>query len=79
MAEPMASASVKDSPRIHTANAMVINGEIVAIIEVDCGLMRDRPAFTRNDGKTVAKKPVPAASQKNRGLEEKSTLRLVTI
>ena len=79
MAEPIASTSVKGSPRIQTASEMVISGEIVAIIEVDCGLMRERPAFTRNDGRTVAKNAVPAASQKNRGLEEKSKLQLVTI
>jgi hypothetical protein len=58
---------------------MVINGEIVAIIEVDCGEMRESPAFTMNDGRTVAKNPVPAASQKNLGLEEKSKLRLTRI
>jgi hypothetical protein len=46
---------------------------------VDCGLMRDNPAFTRNEGRTVAKNPVPAANQKNRGLEEKSKLQLVTM
>ena len=77
MAEPRASATVNGSPKIHTASEIVINGEIVAIIEVDCALMRERPAFTRNDGNTVAKKAVPAESQKNRGEDEKSKLRLV--
>lgn len=70
---------VKSSPKIQTANEIVMMGEMVEIMLVDCGLMRESPALTRNDGSTVAKKPVPAESQKNRGDDEKSKLWLTTI
>ena len=79
MLAPMASASVNGSPNIQTAKAIVTSGEIVAIIEVVCGVVRDRPAFTKNDGVTVAKIAVPADSQKKRGLDEKSKPLLTTI
>lgn len=74
IAEPIASASVNSSPKIHTAKAMVMSGEMVAIILVVWGVVLDNPAFTKNDGITVAKIAVPADSQKKRGLDEKSKL-----
>ena len=64
---------------METAKAIVTSGEIVAIIDVVCGVVRDNPALTRNDGMTVAKIAVPAESQKNLGDDEKSKLRLTTI
>ena len=79
MAEPIASAIVKGSPKIHTAKTIVMSGEMVAIMLVVWGVVLDNPAFTRNDGMTVAKIAVPAESQKNLGDDEKSKLRLTTI
>jgi hypothetical protein len=78
IAAPIASASVKGSPKIHTAKVIVTSGEIVAIIEVVCGVVLDNPAFTKNDGITVAKIAVPAESQKNLGEDEKSKPLLTT-
>lgn len=79
IAAPIASAIVNGSPKIETARAIVTNGEMVAIIEVVWGVVRERPALTKNEGITVAKIAQPADSQKKRGLEEKSNPRLTTI